>query len=136
MHLAVYRCRPEVSAVLHAHPPKATAFAVCRRPIVLPGLAELALSVGEIGIVPYAAPSTSRLAALVAEGAAKHDALLLSGHGALTLGRSLMEAYLNMETVEQAAAIALDAAALGGPVPFTAEEEAELARLRREVYHK
>ncbi len=118
LHLAVFRARPDVQWVVHAHPPTATGFAVAGRSCFDPPfMAEPVVSLGaRVPVVPYAAPggSTSELASAFAEV----DAVLLGGHGVLTCGADAETAYLRMELVEHLARIALVAQQVGGAVPL------------------
>jgi L-fuculose-phosphate aldolase len=114
LHLAAYRCRPDVQAVLHAHPPTATGFAVAGVALDRPLLPEAVVSLG-VGIptVPFALPGAAACEAL-APFLEEHDAVLLRNHGVLSVGVDLEQAYLRMELVEHLARIALVAQQLGG----------------------
>jgi L-fuculose-phosphate aldolase len=119
MHAAIYRRRPDVSAVVHAHPPAATAFAVAHLPLDEPLLAESVLVLGRVPLVPYAPPSTAALAEAVADAiGAGAVAVLLANHGAVTVGQTLARAHERMETLEHVARVALLARQLGGGVPL------------------
>ena len=107
MHLAVYELRPDVQAVVHAHPPLATGFAVAGIALDKAVLAEVICTLGSIPIADYATPSTAELPAAVARYIKAHDGLLLANHGALTVGSDLYNAYYKMETVEHFAQISL-----------------------------
>ena len=114
LHLAVYAARPDVLAVVHAHPPTATGFAVAGASLDVPFLAEAVVSIGPgVPTVPFAAPGATAAAAL-APYLVDHDAVLLGNHGVLTWGTGLEQAYLRMELVEHLAKIALVAHQLGG----------------------
>jgi L-fuculose-phosphate aldolase len=115
MHLGIYRQRWDVCAVVHAHPPAATAFAVARFPIDHLALPELVLSLGKIPLAPFVRPGTERLGEQVAALIGTHDAVLLANHGAVTVGPDLEEAYFRMERLEHAARILIEARHLGGP---------------------
>jgi L-fuculose-phosphate aldolase len=114
LHLTVYRNRPDVNAVVHAHPPTATGFAVAGVALAEPMIAEAVVSLG-VGVptVPFAAPGAAACQAL-APFVAAHDAVLLAGHGALAWGADVEQAYLRLELVEHLARIALVARQLGG----------------------
>ena len=142
MHLEVYRGRPDVSAVVHAHPPVATAFAVCRRGLETPYLSELVAGLGQVPCTTsFAMLSTEEVPESVRPYLEDHNALLLANHGALAWGGDLWEAFDRLETVEHTAKIALNARLLGGGVPLTEEEVERLQGLRgmyqtlREVRH-
>src|SRR5262249_14669079 len=113
MHLEVYRQRPDVQAVVHAHPPTATGFAVAGIPLTRAVLAEVLTTLGSIPIAEYATPSTSELPQAVRRYVGAHDAMLLANHGALTVGADLFSAYYKMETIEHFAKISLVARTLG-----------------------
>ncbi len=113
MHRGIYRVRADVRAIVHAHPPAATGFAVAGIPLDQPVLAEAVLVLGPVPVVPYATPATDALPEAIAPYAVKHQALLLGNHGAVTMGRDLWEAYARMEILEQLALIQLSARLLG-----------------------
>ena len=142
MHLEVYRGRPDVNAVVHAHPPVSTAFAVCRRGLETPYLSELVAGLGQVPCTPsFAMLSTEAAPQSVRPYLADHNALLLANHGALAWGGDLWEAFDRLETVEHTAKIVLNAQLLGGGIPLTEEEVVRLQGLRgmyqtlREVRH-
>jgi L-fuculose-phosphate aldolase len=130
MHLEVYRQRPDVQAVVHAHPPLATAFAVAGIPLDRAVLAEVITTLGSIPIAEYATPSTHELPAAVRHYIRAHDGLLLANHGALTVGHELFAAYYKMETIEHFAKISLVARLLGGERLLSQEEVRRLQGLR------
>ncbi len=114
MHLAIYACRADVRAVVHAHPPTATGFAVAGQAFMTPVLPEVILQMGAVPLVPHATPGTAALADhCAAVAAAGHDAYLMANHGATTIGPTLEIAHRRMESLEHAAKILLAARALG-----------------------
>ena len=113
MHLEVYRNRPDARAVVHAHPPTATGFAVAGIALDRAVLAEVITTLGSIPIAEYATPSTEELPAAVRKYVKAHDGLLLANHGALALAGDVMSAYYRMETIEHFAKISLVARTLG-----------------------
>ncbi len=113
MHLEVYRNRPDARAVVHAHPPTATGFAVAGIAFDRAVLAEVITTLGSIPIAAYATPSTEELPAAVRKYVKAHDGLLLANHGALALAGDVMSAYYRMETIEHFARISLVARTLG-----------------------
>ena len=142
MHLEVYRGRPDANAVVHAHPPVSTAFAVCRRGLETPYLSELVAGLGQVPCTTsFAMLSTEEVPESVRPYLAEHNALLLANHGALAWGGDLWEAFDRLETVEHTAKIVLNAQLLGGGVPLTEAEVERLQGLRgmyqtlREVRH-
>ena len=131
MHLEVYRGRPDANAVVHAHPPVSTAFAVCRRGLETPYLSELVAGLGQVPCTTsFAMLSTEEVPESVRPYLADHNALLLANHGALAWGGDLWEAFDRLETVEHTAKIVLNAQLLGGGVPLTEEEVERLQSLR------
>ncbi len=130
MHLEVYRQRPDVNAVVHAHPPVATAFAVAGIPLDRAVLAEVVTTLGSVPIAEYATPSTKELPEAVRRYVKAHDGMLLANHGALTLGTDLFSAYYKMETIEHFAKISFTARMLGGERLLSREEVTRLQGLR------
>jgi L-fuculose-phosphate aldolase len=122
LHLAAYRARPDVQAVVHAHPPYATAFAVAGVNLAQCVLPEAVITVGRVVLAPYGTPGTEELPKTVEPDLAASDAFLLSNHGAMTLGRTLTEAFFRMETVEHYAQILLIARQLGSIQKLTSEQ--------------
>jgi L-fuculose-phosphate aldolase len=130
MHLEVYRQRPDVQAVVHAHPPTATGFAVAGIPLDRAVLAEVLTTLGSIPIAEYATPSTKELPEAVRKYIKAHDGMLLANHGALTVGADLFGAYYKMETIEHFAKISLVARLLGRENLLSREEVLRLQELR------
>jgi L-fuculose-phosphate aldolase len=130
MHLEVYRQRPDVQAVVHAHPPTATGFAVAGIPLDRAVLAEVLTTLGSIPIAEYATPSTRELPEAVRKYIKAHDGMLLANHGALTVGSDLYGAYYKMETIEHFAKISLVARLLGRENLLSREEVMRLQELR------
>ena len=130
MHLEVYRQRGDVQAVVHAHPPTATGFAVAGIPLDRAVLAEVLTTLGSIPIAAYATPSTKELPEAVRKYIKAHDGMLLANHGALTVGSDLFSAYFKMETVEHFAKISLVARLLGRENLISREEVLRLQELR------
>jgi len=133
MHLAAYRARPDVFAVVHAHPPVATAFAVSGQGLPGDVLPELVLQVGEVPLVPYATPGTDALPDAMKPFLPNYDAFLLANHGVTTLGRTLMEAHQRMESVEHSANILLTARLLGRVNALDVDDVRVLEAARRRV---
>src|SRR3954470_12715914 len=130
MHLEVYRQRPEIQAVVHAHPPVATAFAVAGIPLDRAVLAEVVTTLGSVPIAEYATPSTAELPEAVRKYVKVHDGMLLANHGALTLGSDVYAAYYKMETIEHFANISFVARMLGGERLLSRDEVIRLQGLR------
>ncbi|MEQ1898483.1 MAG: class II aldolase/adducin family protein [Vicinamibacterales bacterium] len=130
MHLEIYRSRPDVNAVVHAHPPTATGFAVAGIPLTRAVLAEVVTTLGSIPIAEYGTPSTQELPDAVRKYIKAHDGLLLANHGAVTCGDSAMAAYYKMETIEHFAKISLVARLLGRENVLSRDEVDRLQGLR------
>ena len=130
MHLEIYRSRPDVNAVVHAHPPTATGFAVAGIPLTRAVLAEVVTTLGSIPIAEYGTPSTQELPDAVRKYIKAHDGLLLANHGAVTCGDTAMAAYYKMETIEHFARISLVARLLGRENVLSRDEVDRLQGLR------
>ncbi len=128
MHLAIYRARPDVVAVVHAHPPTATAFGVAGETIPDRVLPEVICQMGSVALVPYAMPGTEAAAEVFAPYLSDHDAFVMTNHGATTVGPTLELAHQRMESLEHAARIVLAARLLGRVNPLTDDQYAALPR--------
>ena len=118
LHLRILRHRPDVQAVVHAHPPVATGFAVAGEAIPGNLLPELIFVVGPVPLVPFGRPGTPELGDRVVPYLEGHNALLLANHGAVTMGGTLDEAWIRMESLEHCAKIIVAARAIGRPQPL------------------
>ncbi len=123
LHLRILRHRPDVHAVVHAHPPAATGFAVAGQEIPGNLLPELIFVVGAVPLVPFGMPGTPELGDRVVPYLAggRNHALLLANHGAVTMGSTLDEAWIRMETLEHGARIIVAARQIGQPQPLSLE---------------
>ena len=130
MHLRIYRRRPDVNAVVHAHPPTATGFAVAGEGFMDCVLPEVVYQVGQVPLLRYATPGTEALADSFEPYLATHDAFLLANHGATTVGPTLLLAHQRMESLEHAARIVLTARLLGRVNNLTGAQVDELAASR------
>lgn len=127
VHLAVYAARPDVHAVVHAHPPYANAFSFAGReldPCVIP---EVVIGLGRIPTTPYATPASPEGAGVVRELIGRFDALLLARHGSVTVGPDVRDAYLKLEKVEHAAKVLFLARQLGAVHALSPDELTRLA---------
>jgi L-fuculose-phosphate aldolase len=131
MHLRIYERRPDVGAVVHAHPPFATAFAVAGEDLMSPVLPEIVVLIGGVPLVPYATPGSPALAAAIEPFLGLHDAFLMANHGATSFGSTLSIAHQRMESLEHAARILFSARALGRVTLLTNEQRDALLELRR-----
>jgi L-fuculose-phosphate aldolase len=130
LHLRILRHRSDVQAVVHAHPPFATGFAVAGEAIPDNLLPELIFVVGQVPIVPYGTPGTPELGDRIVPYLEDHDALLLANHGAVTMGRTLDEAWIRMESLEHSARIIVAARMIGQPQPLDVQSVERLKTLR------
>lgn len=133
MHIEVYRQRPDVEAVLHAHPPYAVALTVAGIPFPVDLIPEVLLALGDVPTAEYATPGTRDLALSIRALVQDHDALLLSHHGSLTVGTMLTETLIALERLEAAARAYYLANALGTPEPLPDAELERLRAMRRQI---
>lgn len=131
MHLRCYEEREDVGAVLHAHPPVATGFAVANIPLDDYSMIETVIALGSIPVTPYGTPSTQEVPDAIAPYLPEHDAMLLQNHGALTVGADVITAYYRMETLELFAKISLNARLLGGAQELSRENIDRLISMRK-----
>ena len=122
MHLTIYRMRPDVMSVVHAHPVVATGFAVAGRPLNLALLPEVIIGLGCVPLAEYGTPGTPAIIDGMLPYIPKYDAILLSNHGLVSYGEDVYNAFFKMETVEHSARITLVAELLGGPRVLPKEE--------------
>ena len=130
IHIEAYRQRPDIGAVIHAHPPKAIAFTIaesCLDTCILP---EVVVTMGKLPVAPYAAPSTDKLPASMRDLIKESDAVMLARHGSVTVGACMADAYKMLERLEHNAEILIYSKILGGAKPFSQKELQELQGLR------
>lgn len=122
LHLAAYQARPDIGAVIHAHPPQATGFAVCHTELDPSIMAEPIVSIGpRIPLVPFGLPGQPHLNEELAQALSQSDVVLLASHGVLAVGPDLETCMLRIELVEHIAKITLVARQLGGAVSLPPE---------------
>ena len=126
MHLTIYKMRPDVHGVVHAHPPVATGFAVAGRALNLAILPEVVICLGSVPLADYGLPGTAALTDGMLPYIPKYDAILMANHGAVAYGADLQQGYFRMETVEHYARITLVAELLGGAKPLPRVEVRKL----------
>lgn len=131
MHLEAYRQRPDVKAVVHAHPPLAVALTIAGITLSLDMLPEVILMLGQIPTAPYSLPSSEENATAIRTLIRDHDAIMLERHGSLTVGLTPMQAYLRLESLEQSARILFMLAQLGGGDPLAAGAPLEASEVER-----
>ena len=129
MHLACFKARPDVEAVVHAHPPTCIAFTVAGVSLARCTLPEVVLTLGTVPTLTYETTGTRTLAEAVGEAIVSHDAVMMDRHGAVCVGTSLLEAFSKLETIEHMAKIMRDAHALGGIRDLPPEESVNLRRM-------
>lgn len=105
MHLAIYRARPDVHAIVHAHPPVTLAHTVAGLPLDLPLMPETYVELGEVPVLPYTTPTTEEVPEAVRAAISDRVALIMDRHGSITVGRDVAEAYDRLEVLEQAARV-------------------------------
>lgn len=130
MHLRCYQERPDVNAVLHAHPPTATGYAVAHKALDEYSMIETVIAIGSVPVTPYGTPSTYEVPEAIAPYLGEHDVVLLMNHGALAVGSDVITAYYRMETLELFAKISLTAHLLGGAKEISRENIDRLISMR------
>jgi L-fuculose-phosphate aldolase len=130
MHLLIYDKRPDINAVVHAHPPTATGYAAAGVALDVALCAELVVTLGSVPLASYETPGTPELAEALAPLVADHEAILMANHGVVTYGVDLRNAYMNMETVEHFAKIALVTHMLGKQQPISEKHVDKLREIR------
>lgn len=135
MHLRCYKEREDIRAVVHAHPPAATAYACTGIPLDGYQMTETILTLGSVPIAPYATPSTEEVPDSIAPFLTEHDGILLANHGALTVGENLISAFYHMESLEQYAKISMNIKFLGGAEDLPQDRIEKLIDLRKNYYH-
>lgn len=133
MHMRVYEKRPDVKAVVHAHPSFATSFAIAGIPLTQPIMPEAVISLGCVPIADYGTPSTMEIPDNIEKFLPYYDAVLLENHGALTWGQDLLTAYHKMESLEFYAELLYKAKTLGGPKEFDAANVERLYEIRKQM---
>lgn len=133
MHMRVYEKRPDVKAVVHAHPSFATSFAIAGIPLTQPIMPEAVISLGCVPIADYGTPSTMEIPDNIEKFLPHYDAVLLENHGALTWGQDLLTAYHKMESLEFYAELLYKAKTLGGPKEFSKADVERLYEIRKQM---
>jgi len=133
MHLLIYKMRPDINAVCHAHPPHGTAFSVAGLAIDAPILSEVILTLGCVPLTDYGTPSTSELTESMKPFIRHHNALLMANHGAVAYGEDLWQAFDRLETLEHTAKIAILSRALGGANDLPKDAIEKLINIREKA---
>ena len=135
MHLLIYKERPDIKAVCHAHPPHGTAFAVAGLAIDKPILSEVILTLGCVPLTDYGTPSTNELTEAMRPFVKHHNALLMANHGAVAYGEDLWQAFDRLETLEHTAKIAILAKTLGGANDLPKDAIEKLINIREKAVY-
>lgn len=130
MHMRCYTERPDITSVIHAHPPGATGFAVAHKPMDMYNMIEDVSVIGSVPLTPYGTPSTYEVPEAIAPYLQEHDVMLLENHGALAVGADLITAFYRMESLELWAKITINAVILGGSHDISRENIQKLIDLR------
>jgi L-fuculose-phosphate aldolase len=130
MHLLIYRARPDINAICHAHPPTATGYAAAGIALDKPILCELVIGLGSIPVARYGTPGTSELTAALEPLVRGHESILMANHGVVTYGADLLTAFLRMETTEHFARVALVTEVLGKQVVLSGGDLDKLVAAR------
>ena len=130
MHLLIYRRRPDINAVCHAHPPTATGYAAAGLPLDRAILAELVVCLGSIPVARYGTPGTQELTQAIEPLVHNHDAILMANHGVVTYGPDLLTAFFRMETAEHFARVSLVTELLGKQVLLSGKDVEKLLAIR------
>jgi L-fuculose-phosphate aldolase len=133
MHLLIYRSRPDIWGIVHAHPPTATGFAAAGVALDQALISEVVLTLGSVPLAPYACPGTEELSESLRPLVAGHNAILMANHGVVTYGDDLDQAFMHMETVEHFAKIAAVARTVGEPRVIPPEEVRKLDAIRNKL---
>ena len=131
MHMRVYRERPDVQSVVHAHPLYATTFAIAGIPLTQPIMPEAVIALGCVPIAKYGTPSTMEIPDAVEPYLQHFDAVLLENHGALAYSDSLLSAYHKMESLEFYARLLWQSMQIGGPQELNDEQVTETVRTEK-----
>lgn len=131
MHLRCYKERPDIKAVVHAHPPTATGFAIAHIPLDEYSMPEAIIFLGSVPIAPYDTPGSQGVADSIIPFLADHDTILMENHGAVTVGVDLTQAYYRMETLEHFAKVSLVARQLGGAKELSREKIDECCEIAK-----
>jgi len=133
MHLMIYRMRPDVNAIVHAHPTTATGFAAAGIALDKPLVSEVVLALGSVPLAKYATPGSQALSDALAPLVPEHNAILMANHGVVAYAEDLATAFMNMETVEHFAKISLTARLLGREEVLNEQQVADLVQTRKKL---
>jgi L-fuculose-phosphate aldolase len=132
IHQEIYQVRPDIHAVVHAHPPKASGLAAAHRTIDQPLIAEGVYHLGEVPLVPYYLPGTETFASAIGTYIVDAKALILANHGVMTVGSFLCEAYFHLELLENLAEVYIIANTLPGGAKPLSKQDVEVIRVQKQ----
>ena len=134
MHIEIYKSRNDINSIIHAHPPKATAFAVAGISFDSPILSEAYVTLEQVPVAKYATPSSTELAKILADYFLKNDSVLLANHGVVVGGKKLKETFYKLETLELYAEVSLYSKILGNKNELAFENLQELKKTREALH--
>ncbi len=130
MHFEIYRKRPDIKCIIHAHPPKSIALGVTGKALKTALVAEAVVVLGEVPIVEYETPSTSELARVVAGYFARHDAVIMVNHGVTVAGKGISSTFYKLETLESISEISIITELFGCRNEIPVKKLDELMKIR------
>lgn len=136
LHLYIYNKRKDINAVIHTHPVFISSYAAAGKKLPANVLPEVYIQFGQVPMAAYGAPSTDELTASIEKYIMKHQAIILANHGLVAYGKTIEEAYMITEKLEQYAQICFNAKILGGAKSLTAAQLKKLDELKQTVYKK
>lgn len=136
MHLAIYKLRPDIKAIIHCHSPFATAFAACRKELSAPIIAENIIYFGKIPVAPYSMPSSQQLVDNTVKEFVDYDTVLMANHGIVSGGSDLTNAFHKIETAETYAKTYVYSKIIGNQALLNEQELSKLAELRKKIHGK
>jgi len=136
MHLAIYKLRPDLNAIIHCHSPFTTAFAACRKELSAPIIAENVLYFGKIPVADYGMPSSQKLTDNTSKLFTEYEAILMANHGIVTAGKTLQKAFFKLETAETYAKTYVYSKIIGGQISLDGKDLDDLKELRIKLHSK
>lgn len=130
LHVAIYRLRPEINAIIHTHPVYLTSFASCHKALKEPIMSENILYFEDIPVAKYAMPSSDELVKNTIKHLKKRDVVMMANHGAIAIASSLEDAFAKIETAEYYAQVTLNTHIIGKPKYLSDEDISDLLKLK------
>ena len=131
LHVAIYRLRPEINAIIHTHPVYLTSFASCHKALKEPIMSENILYFEDIPVAKYAMPSSDELVKNTIKHLKKRDVVMMANHGAIAIAANLEDAFAKIETAEYYAQVTLNTHIIGKPKYLSDEDISDLLKLKR-----